>query len=154
MARSSPEVVFHRGDGSEKSLADTVMAFLATRDGSRARAFYEGTLGFDVHSDDDFALALDSAGTKLRVQKVAAFEPQPFTALGWDVTDVEATVAELGRRGGKAERRPDSLVQRPGRQHAVDRTALTSPPYSLFHGDRAIGSIFLAPLIIFRSRGN
>lgn len=76
-----------------------VMAFLATRDGARARAFYEGTLGFAVQSDDDFALALEAGGTMLRVQKVTAFEPHPFTALGWEVANVEATVAELGARG-------------------------------------------------------
>jgi catechol 2,3-dioxygenase-like lactoylglutathione lyase family enzyme len=83
-----------------------VMAFLATatRDGRRARAFYEGTLGFAVCSDDEFALALDAGGTMLRVQKVAAFVPHPFTALGWEVADVAATVDDLRRRGVAFER--------------------------------------------------
>ena len=80
---------------------ETIMTFVATLDGARARAFYEGVLGLEVTSDDDFALALavDGAGTMLRIQKVASFRPHPFTALGWQVKDIEGTVNELGRRG-------------------------------------------------------
>jgi catechol 2,3-dioxygenase-like lactoylglutathione lyase family enzyme len=81
-----------------------LMAFLATRDGARARAFYEGTLGLAVLSDDDFALALDVGGTMLRVQKVETFTPHPFTALGWEVPDVAAAVAALAARGVVFER--------------------------------------------------
>jgi catechol 2,3-dioxygenase-like lactoylglutathione lyase family enzyme len=76
-----------------------VMAFVATRDGARARAFYEGALGLRVISDDDFALALDAGGTMLRVQKVAELAPHPFTALGWEVADIAATIDALGARG-------------------------------------------------------
>lgn len=77
----------------------TLMAFLATRDGRRARAFYETTLGFAVLSDDDFALALDTGGTMVRIQKVAAFDPHPFTALGWEVPDIGRTVDRLAAGG-------------------------------------------------------
>lgn len=76
-----------------------VMAFVATRDGARARAFYEGTLGLTVVSDDDFALALEAHGTQLRVQKVASFTPQPFTALGWEVSNIDVVVESMGKRG-------------------------------------------------------
>ena len=78
---------------------DKVMAFLATRDGARARVFYETTLGLPVVSDDDFALALDAGGTMLRVQKVGELAPHPFTALGWEVTDIAATIDTLHARG-------------------------------------------------------
>ena len=85
---------------------DRLVAFLATTDGVRARRFYEGTLGLRVISDDDYALAVtvDGAGTTLRIQKVAAFAPQPFTALGWQVSDVEKTVQGLRSRGVEPER--------------------------------------------------
>lgn len=76
-----------------------VMAFLATRDGGRARAFYETTLGLRVVADDDFALALDAGGTMVRVQKVPSFAPHPFTALGWEVPDIDGAVAALAARG-------------------------------------------------------
>jgi catechol 2,3-dioxygenase-like lactoylglutathione lyase family enzyme len=77
----------------------SVMAFVATLDGARARTFYETTLGLTVVSDDDFAIALDANGTQLRVQKVAALAPHPFTALGWAVMNIDATVETLTRRG-------------------------------------------------------
>jgi catechol 2,3-dioxygenase-like lactoylglutathione lyase family enzyme len=88
-------------------LADAkMMAFVATTDGVRARLFYEGKLGLRVISDDDFALALeiDVSGTMLRVQKVGSFQPHPFTSLGWQVADIEATAENLGERGVSFER--------------------------------------------------
>jgi hypothetical protein len=81
-----------------------LMAFLATSDGGRARAFYEGALGLCVLGDDDFALALDANGTMLRVQKVERVTPHPFTALGWQVPDIAATVQALAARGVAFER--------------------------------------------------
>jgi catechol 2,3-dioxygenase-like lactoylglutathione lyase family enzyme len=86
------------------------MAFLATQDGRRARAFYETKLGFTVISDDDFALALDAGGTMVRIQKVADFDPHPFTALGWEVPDIAAAVEEL-RAAGVAFSRFSGLDQ-------------------------------------------
>ena len=83
-----------------------LMAFLATRDGARARAFYADTLGLRVLSDDGFALALDAGGTMLRIQKVGAFTPHPFTAMGWQVPDIEATVHALTRVGVTFQRFP------------------------------------------------
>ena len=76
-----------------------MMAFLATRDGRRARAFYETTLGFTVLSDDGFALALDAGGTMLRIQKVDSFDAHPFTALGWEVPDIDRAVEQLAAAG-------------------------------------------------------
>jgi len=90
-----------------------LIAFLATRDGGRARAFYEGTLGLRVLSDDDFALALDCGGTMLRVQKVSAFTPHPFTAVGWQVADLEAVMARLSGAGVVFQRHPG--LQQDGR---------------------------------------
>jgi catechol 2,3-dioxygenase-like lactoylglutathione lyase family enzyme len=83
-----------------------LIAFLATRDGGRARAFYETVLGLTVISDDDFALALDANGTMLRIQKVESFAPHPFTALGWQVPDSGQSVADLAARGVTFERFP------------------------------------------------
>jgi len=90
-----------------------LMAFLATRDGDGARAFYETVLGLRVLSDDDFALALDAAGTMLRIQKVADFTPHPFTAVGWQVADLDAVVERLSAAGITTERYPG--LQQDGR---------------------------------------
>jgi catechol 2,3-dioxygenase-like lactoylglutathione lyase family enzyme len=84
----------------------TVVAFAATTDAARARAFYVGTLGLALRSEDDFAISLDAGGTELRLQKVERLTPQPFTALGWQVSDVEAVVRRLAARGVSMERYP------------------------------------------------
>ena len=79
-------------------------AFAATTDARKARQFYEGVLGLRVLSDDEFALAFDSNGTQLRVQKVEAVNPPPFTVLGWQVADITSIVSALSRSGISFER--------------------------------------------------
>ena len=74
---------------------EKLMAFGATRDGARARGFYEQTLGLSLISEDNFAVVLDANGTMLRLQKVETFTPSPFTALGWEVSNIRAVVSEL-----------------------------------------------------------
>jgi catechol 2,3-dioxygenase-like lactoylglutathione lyase family enzyme len=86
------------------------VAFLATTNPARARAFYEDTLGLALVADDEFALVFDLRGTRLRVTRVDRLEPQPFTVLGWHVQDAEASVRMLIARGVTFERYP-SLEQ-------------------------------------------
>jgi len=81
-----------------------IMAFLATADPMAARAFYEGTLGLVLREETTFALVFDLGGTELRIQKVGSFDPQPFTALGWAVADIEPLVLNLGAAGVAFER--------------------------------------------------
>jgi len=85
---------------------DPLVAFIATRDGAKARRFYQEVVGLRLVSDDPFAIVFDAAGTTVRIQKVDAFEPHPFTALGWRVRDIEATVQELADRGVQFQRYP------------------------------------------------
>ena len=72
--------------------AARVTAFVATADAARSRAFYESILGLRVLTDDGFATAYDCAGIQLRVQKVDAVHPHAFTALGWQVHDLERVI--------------------------------------------------------------
>ena len=81
-------------------------AFLATSDAPRARVFYSKTLGLRLVGDDQFALVFDSAGVPLRIQKVDAVRPHPFTALGWQVRSIRRIVAGLAKRGVVFERYP------------------------------------------------
>ena len=81
-----------------------IMAFSATAHPEQARAFYEGTLGLRLVEDAPYALVFDANGAVLRVQKVQAVAPSPYTALGWTVDDVAATVGELTARGVRLER--------------------------------------------------
>jgi catechol 2,3-dioxygenase-like lactoylglutathione lyase family enzyme len=81
-----------------------LIAFLATRDSARARPFYEDVCGMRVVSEDPFALVCDANGTMVRMQKVETLQAQPFTALGWEVSDIAGVVDELVKRGAKMER--------------------------------------------------
>jgi len=83
-----------------------LVAFGATTDGARARAFYTDVLGLRLRHEDDFAVSLDSNGVELRLQKVERFTPQPFTTLGWQVANVRDVVARLVAHGVTSERYP------------------------------------------------
>ena len=76
-----------------------LVAFAASADLHRARAFYEGVLGLAVVEQDDFACVFDANGTMLRVTAVREVSPAGYTVLGWRVADIEAAAAGLSARG-------------------------------------------------------
>lgn len=76
--------------GSQK-----LMAFVATRDPARAKAFYRDTLGLHLVSEDHFALVFDAAGTMLRVTAVQEVGAVKYTVLGWQVRDIIRTAKTL-----------------------------------------------------------
>ena len=76
-----------------------VVAFAATTDPPRARAFYEQILGLPVVEQNDFACVFDAHGTMLRVTAVPEVVQAAYTVLGWRVTDIEATVLGLTAKG-------------------------------------------------------
>ena len=80
-----------------------LMAFVATKDSARARAFYEGRLGLRLVADESFALVFDANGTILRVQKVAEVAVAKYTALGWEVPDIRAAIDGLAAKGVSME---------------------------------------------------
>ena len=82
----------------------SLMAFAATTDSAKARAFYEGILGLRFVSEDDFAVVYDVQGIELRLQKVGQLVPQPHTVLGWSVAGIEQVVRDIAERGGRFER--------------------------------------------------
>jgi catechol 2,3-dioxygenase-like lactoylglutathione lyase family enzyme len=71
------------------------MAFVATRDPSRAKEFYRDTLGLQLVSEDQFALVFDAAGTMLRVTTVQEVAAAKYTVLGWHVQDIVVTAKRL-----------------------------------------------------------
>jgi catechol 2,3-dioxygenase-like lactoylglutathione lyase family enzyme len=83
---------------------NTLVAFVATTDGERARLFYGDVLGLKVVSDDPYAVVCEVNGAPLRIQKVDSFRPQGFTVLGWEVADIDATVDALAARGVEFQR--------------------------------------------------
>ena len=81
-----------------------VVAFLATSDAARAKAFYGEVLGLRLLSEDGFAVVFDAQGTMLRVTIVQEVVPAPYTVLGWDVRDIAAMVSGLAEAGVVFER--------------------------------------------------
>jgi len=75
------------------------MASICTRDRARAKAFYVDTLGCALKSEDRFAAVLDMNGITLQLSTLKDFKPQPFTVLGWEVKNVEASVKALTAKG-------------------------------------------------------
>ena len=87
-----------------------LIAFVATTDPQRAKAFYAGTLGLRLTGEDPFALVFDAAGTMLRVATVPALKPPGHTVLGWNVRDIDRVVRDLAEKG-VAFRRYDGMSQ-------------------------------------------
>jgi catechol 2,3-dioxygenase-like lactoylglutathione lyase family enzyme len=86
--------------------ASKLMGFVPTRDSLKARAFYEGKLGFQFVSDDLFALVMKAGESNLRIAKARDFTPAPYTVMGWEVSDIEAVVKWLIQRGVEFEKYP------------------------------------------------
>lgn len=80
--------------GSQK-----IIGFIPTRDAKRAKQFYQNALGLRLVSEDQFAVVFDANGNMLRVTPVPEFKPDPFTILGWEVTEIEKTVSALQQKG-------------------------------------------------------
>jgi catechol 2,3-dioxygenase-like lactoylglutathione lyase family enzyme len=83
-----------------------VIAFVPATALDRSSDFFGGVLGLDVAEISPFACVLTGGGTMIRVTKVAQLRPQPFTVLGWSVTDIAVTVTELTGRGVRFVRYP------------------------------------------------
>jgi catechol 2,3-dioxygenase-like lactoylglutathione lyase family enzyme len=84
--------------------ASNVIAFVATTNSERARAFYEGTLGLTLMKDSPFALVFDAHGVILRVQEVQSLNPASHTTLGWRVSDIRRMIVSLAQDGVVFER--------------------------------------------------
>jgi catechol 2,3-dioxygenase-like lactoylglutathione lyase family enzyme len=89
---------------------DSPVLFLATANPDRSREFYERALGLPLVADEPYALVFRVGGSLLRVQKVDRVHAAPYTALGWAVSDIRATVERL-REAGVAFQRYDGLNQ-------------------------------------------
>jgi len=80
------------------------IAFLATTNARRSDRFFREKLGLRRIDDDPFALVYKLGPTTLRVQKVERLEAQPFTVLGWHVSNLSRAVRSLTSRGVRFER--------------------------------------------------
>jgi catechol 2,3-dioxygenase-like lactoylglutathione lyase family enzyme len=88
-----------------------MVGFVLTKDYDKARSFYEGKLGFEFVSLDQFALAMKAGAHNIRISKAPNFTPLQSTVLGWDVEDIQAVVTWLKQRGVALEKYP--FIQNP-----------------------------------------
>jgi catechol 2,3-dioxygenase-like lactoylglutathione lyase family enzyme len=91
-----------------------MVGFIPTTDYDKARAFYEGKLGFEFVSLDQFALVMKVGSQKIRISKVANFKPLQGTVLGWEVENIESIAAWLRDRGVPPEKFPFAQDQNLG----------------------------------------
>jgi catechol 2,3-dioxygenase-like lactoylglutathione lyase family enzyme len=83
-----------------------IIGFVLTKDYDKARAFYEGKLGLEFVSLDQYALVMKSGAHMIRISKVPNFTPLQGTVLGWEVEKIEAIAAWLRDRGVTLEKYP------------------------------------------------
>jgi catechol 2,3-dioxygenase-like lactoylglutathione lyase family enzyme len=76
-----------------------LIGFVPTKDSQKARAFYEGKLGFQFVSDDQFALVMRAGETMIRIAKAQDFTPAPYTVMGWKCSTSRLLLAHTTRSG-------------------------------------------------------
>jgi catechol 2,3-dioxygenase-like lactoylglutathione lyase family enzyme len=82
------------------------VAFVASTDLERSRAFYVNLLGLESVRLDDFALEVRSGAVPVRITHVPDHVALPFTVLGWEVDDIAHEVEDLRAQGVETTRYP------------------------------------------------
>ena len=72
---------------------------LPAQDVDRARRFYSEKLDLEPSEERPGGLLYESAGGVFALFESAGGSTGEFTQMGWDVDDIDATVAELKERG-------------------------------------------------------
>ena len=75
------------------------VGFAATAKPTEAKRFYQHSLGLELTEESPFALVFRSGNTTVRIQIVPTVISPPYTSLGWEVADIQATVQQLASRG-------------------------------------------------------
>jgi catechol 2,3-dioxygenase-like lactoylglutathione lyase family enzyme len=83
-----------------------MVGFIPTKDYDKARAFYEGKLGFDFVSLDQYALVVRAGGHRIRIVKLPNFTPLQGTVLGWEVENIKSVATWLKERSVTLEKYP------------------------------------------------
>ena len=86
---------------------------------ARAREFYADKLGLEPSEERPGGLLYRCASGEFALFQSAGASPGTFTQMGWEVDDIDATVAELRKQGRKG--RAGRLVSRQRGQHARHR---------------------------------
>jgi catechol 2,3-dioxygenase-like lactoylglutathione lyase family enzyme len=82
----------------------TPVAFLASTDLDRARAFFGGNLGLPLITDDGFACVFQAGPISMRVTLVDKATTAPYTVFGWLVEEIAQSIDDLRSAGVSFER--------------------------------------------------
>jgi catechol 2,3-dioxygenase-like lactoylglutathione lyase family enzyme len=94
---STPGTTRHEEDRVLKD--GRIATRIPVRDLDRARRFYADKLGLEPSEERPGGLLYRCASGEFALFESAGSSPGTFTQMGWDVDDIEATVAELKARG-------------------------------------------------------
>jgi catechol 2,3-dioxygenase-like lactoylglutathione lyase family enzyme len=72
---------------------------LPAQDLDRARKFYSEKLGLEPNEERPGGLLYRVGGCEFALFESAGTSPGEFTQMGWEVDDIDVTVAELSTRG-------------------------------------------------------
>ena len=75
------------------------VAFVQVTDRARGVAFYRDTLGMAHKSADDFGDAFDFGSGTMRLTALPDWKAGAHPVIGWEVADIEVTVAALKAKG-------------------------------------------------------
>jgi len=84
--------------------SEKIIGFVPITEAARAKSFYADKLGLKFVSEDSFAVVFDANGNMIRLTRMKEVQPQAFTILGWQVSDIVATVQRLQANGVTFER--------------------------------------------------
>ncbi|MGH3730108.1 MAG: VOC family protein [Micromonosporaceae bacterium] len=76
-----------------------IYATIPTRDFDRAKHFYRDTLGLKVDEESADGVAFECAGTRLYVFPTHSDQMAGHTLASWEVSDLDAEMADLRARG-------------------------------------------------------
>jgi catechol 2,3-dioxygenase-like lactoylglutathione lyase family enzyme len=76
-----------------------VAARIPTQDLDRARRFYSEKLGLEPSEEREGGLLYRFSNGEFALFASKGSSPGTFTQMGWDVDDIEATIADLDARG-------------------------------------------------------
>jgi len=83
-----------------------VVAMVGTARPEAAKDFYQGVLGLDFVSEDQFALVFAGKNAHVRVSRVPAVAPAPYAVVAFVVEDIAAAVDAITVKGATMARFP------------------------------------------------
>jgi predicted enzyme related to lactoylglutathione lyase len=100
-----------------------LVGFIPITDAERAKKFYIDVLKLEFSNEHEHAVVLNAKGATIQLVKLDEHKPSDFTILGWETTDIVATVQALKQAGVVCEKYPYFVQDELGIWTADDRAS-------------------------------